>query len=122
VLYLHLLTSHMHTYKKLASNHLISVHIQIKITTQKQHIGNLMFAPLSITKVTVMYTGEVMEFLRARLFQRDSQLVIQTAPRSSTHLPQKSDVIQLKRLTTSLNITTFSTAYISVKELRGLEL
>jgi len=80
------LTSHMHTYKEYACNHLISVHIQSNITTQKQYIVDLMFTPLSITKVMVMYTSEVLEFLRACLFQRDSQLVIQTAPCGSTHL------------------------------------
>jgi hypothetical protein len=109
------LTSHIHVHKKPACNYLISVHIQSNITTQKQYIVNLMFTPLSITMITVVYTSEVLEFLRTCLFQRDSQLEIQTAPCSSTHLPQNSDVIQLKRLIASFNITTFSTAYISVK-------
>ena len=115
VLCVHPLTSHTCTHKKLACNHLISVHIQSNITTQKQYIVNLMFTPLSITKVMVMYTCEVLEFLGARLFQRDSQLVIQTARCSSAHLPQKSDVTQLKILTASFNITTLSTTYISIK-------
>ena len=106
---------YMHTCKKLACNHLISVHIQSNITTQKQYIVKLVFTPLSITEVKVMYTSEVMEFLRACLFQRDSQLVIQTARCGSTHLSQKSDVIQFKILTASFSITTFSTAYINIE-------